>query len=193
MLRDQEQRVKLSTFSLIITGIGSILTRALIPILLGIYGGEPNASAYFFMTLIVILAILIMAIPHIWSVREPEEMKELRTRLNEERKSSSSPKEVIIRAFKDRNRVGFIIAYVAWIVEIGYVTVGLGFYILDGLGLPISMMALPVVIFLLVGFIDVPIWMKIAKRLGLRKTYFYALMLTAIATAIFIFARVIHY
>ncbi|TFG29007.1 MAG: MFS transporter [Promethearchaeota archaeon] len=188
MFRDQEQRVKLSTFSHIIAGIGSISIWIVIPALLGRFGGETNPRAYFFMALFIILIILIMSVPHIWSVREPEEMKRLRSKLNVEGKSASPPQEVIIRAFKDRNWVGFIIAYVTWIVEIGCVTVGLSFYLVDGLGLPISMVGLPVVAFLLVGFGVVPVWMKIAKQLGLKKSYFYALLLTAISTASIIFA-----
>ncbi|MFX1445977.1 MAG: MFS transporter, partial [Promethearchaeota archaeon] len=187
MFRDQEQRVKLSTFSHILAGIGSILMWIFIPTILGIYGGETNPNAYLVMTLIIVFTILIMAIPHVWSVREPEEMKELRARLNKEGKSFSPPKEVMIRALKDRNWSGFIIAYVTWIVEIGCVTVGLGFYLVDGLGLPITMIGLPVITFLVVGFAVVPLWMKLAKILGLRKTYFYALIITAISTASFIF------
>ena len=189
MFRDQKQRVKLSTFSHILAGIGSISLWIIIPTVLGMYGGETNPRAYLYMALILIVTILLMSIPHIWSVREPEEMKKLRTRLNAEGKSSSPPKEIIIRVFKDRNWVGFIIAYVTWIVEIGCVTVGLSFYLVDGLGLPITMVGLPVIAFLLVGFGVVPIWMKIAKRMGLKKSYFYALILTAISTASIIFAR----
>jgi len=188
MFRDQEQRVKLSTFSHIIAGIGSILMWIIIPTILGSYGGATEPRAYFYMGLLIVFIILILSIPHIWSVREPDEMKELRTRLIEQGKSSSPPKEVIIRALKDRNWIGFIIAYITWIVEIGCVTVGLAFYIVDGLGLPITMIGLPVIAFIIVGFAIVPVWMKIAKKLGLRKTYFYALILTAITTASFIFA-----
>jgi Na+/melibiose symporter-like transporter len=189
MFRDQKQRVKLSTFSHIIAGIGSISLWIIVPMILGNFGGETNPRAYLFMAFFIVSIILVMAIPHIWSVREPEEMKQLRSKLNEQGKSSSSPQEVIIRAFKDRNWVGFIIAYVTWIVEIGCVTVGLSFYLVDGLGLPISMVGLPVVAFLLVGFAVVPLWMKVAKRIGLKKSYFYALILTSISTASIIFAR----
>ena len=187
MFRDQKQRVKLSTFSHILAGIGSILIWTVVPTILGLYGGVTNPNAYLFMALLMVFVILIMSIPHVWSVREPEEMKNLRTRLNKQGKSSSPPKEVIIRAFKDRNWIGFIIAYVTWIVEIGCVTVGLGFYLIDGLGLPISMIGLPIIAFLMVGFAVVPIWMRLAKKFGLRKTYFYALILTAISTASIIF------
>jgi len=186
--RDQKQRVKLSTFSHILSGICSILTAIFIPLLLGMYGGVSDARAYFFMALTIIIVLLIVAIPQVLSAREPKEMIELRTKLNVEGKSSSPPKEMIIRAFKDRNWVGVIIAYVTWVVEIGCITVGIQFYIIDGLGLPISMIALPTLAFLLVGFAVIPIWMKIAKKLGSKKTYFYALLCTAITTASFIFA-----
>ena len=186
--RDQKQRVKLSTFSHILAGICTILTAIFIPLLIGIYGGVTDARAYFFMALTIIIALLIIAIPQILSSREPEEMIELRTKLNVEGKSSSPPKEMIIRAFKDRDWIGVIIAYVTWVVVIGCVTVGLQFYVVDGLGLPVSMIALPTLAFLLVGFAVVPIWMKIAKKLGSKKTYFYSLLCTAIAAASTIFA-----
>jgi GPH family glycoside/pentoside/hexuronide:cation symporter len=189
MFRDQKQRVKLSTFSHILAGVGSISLWIIIPTILNTYGGETNANAYFFMAIIIVCAILIMAIPHIWSVCEPEEMKKFRMKLNQDGKTSSPPKEFILRAFKDRNWIGFIIAYVTWIVEIGCVTVGISFYLVDGLGLPISMVSVPVIVFLLVGFAVVPIWIRVSKKLGLRKSYFYALLLTAISTASIIFAR----
>ncbi|MBA7537529.1 Melibiose carrier protein [subsurface metagenome] len=186
--RDQKQRVKLSTFSHILAGICSILTAIFIPLLLGMYGGVSSARAYFFMALTIIIALFIVAVPQVLSAREPEEMIELRTKLNVEGKSSSPPKEMILRVFKDRNWVGVIIAYVTWVVEIGCIMVGLQFYIVDGLGLPISMIALPTLAFLLVGFAVIPIWMKLAKKLGSKKTYFFALICTAITTASFIFA-----
>ena len=186
--RDQKQRVKFSTFSHIIAGIGSLLLAIFIPLLIELYGGVSNARAYFFMSLTIIIVLLIIAIPQILSTREPKEMIELRTRLNAEGKSFSPAKEMIIRAFKDRNWMGVIIGYVVWVIGIGCVTVGLSFYIVDALGLPISMVALPSLLFLLVSFAVVPIWMKLTKKLGSKKTYFYALLLTAVTTASFIFA-----
>lgn len=186
--RDQKQRVKLSTYCHILAGISTILTSLFIPILLGIYGGVSDPSAYFFMALTIIIALVLIAIPQILSTREPEEMKELRTRLNEEGKSSSPPKEVVIRALKDRNWMGVILAYVVWVVQIGCIQVGLSYYVVDVLGMPISAMIGPILVFLLVGFAVVPLWMKITKKYGCKKAYFYAVLCTAISTGSFIFA-----
>jgi len=186
--RDQKQRVKLGTFTHILAGITTILTTVFIPILLGIYGGVSEPRAYFLMALTILIALFIIAIPQILSDREPEEMKELRTRLNEEGKSSSPPKDVIKRALKDRNWMGVIFAYVIWVVQIGCIQLGLSYYVVDVLGMPISAMVVPVLVFLLVGFAVVPLWMKITKKLGCKKAYFYAILCTAISTASFIFA-----
>ncbi len=187
--RDQKQRVKLSTYSHIVAGIWSIMMAIFIPVLLGMYGGVESASAYFFMALTIILIILVMSIPQILNSREPEEMIELRSKLDVEgKKRASSTKEMIIRALKDRNWVGVILAYVTWVVEVGCLTVGLQFYIVDGLGLPISMIALPTLAFLLVSFAVLPLWVKIIRKFGSKKAYFYALMCTAMASASLIFA-----
>ena len=50
------------------------------------------------------------------------------------------------------------------------------------------MTAWPSLLFLLVGFAVIPMWVKLAKKLGSKKTYFYALICTAVSTASFIFA-----
>ncbi|MFX1444984.1 MAG: MFS transporter [Promethearchaeota archaeon] len=186
--RDQKQRVKYGTYSHILAGTFGVITAVLNPLLLEMYGGVSSPWAYFFMTLTIIIMLSIMAIPQILSSREPKEMIEFRSKLDIEKKSSLPLKEMIKRVFRDRNWMVVILAYVTWVVEIGCVTVGLGFYIVDGLGLPISMSALPSLLFLLVGFAVIPLWMKIAKKYGSKKTYFYALLCTAISTASFIFA-----
>jgi Na+/melibiose symporter-like transporter len=68
------------------------------------------------------------------------------------------------------------------------VTIGTAFYVLDVLGLPIEVTAFTGLTFFLVSFIAVPIWMKIARKIGSRKTFLYALLISIISTASFIFA-----
>ncbi|MFX1340643.1 MAG: MFS transporter, partial [Promethearchaeota archaeon] len=186
--RDQKQRVKLGTFTHIFAGISTLTAAVFVPILLGVFGGVSDPRAYFLTALILIISLFIIAIVQLTSVHEPVEMKELRARLNDEGKSSSPPKELIKRAFNDRNWMGVTLAYVTWVVEIGCVSVGLSFYVVDVLGLSIAAAAVPILIFLLVGFAVVPFWMKITRILGAKKAYFYALLSTAITTGSFILA-----
>ncbi len=187
-IRTQGQRVKLGTYAYILYGITAIIFAVITPMVLGMYGGVTNPWAFFMANLVTIIAISIISIPHILSAREPEEMKELRITLNEEGKSSSPPKEFLKRAFKDRNWMVLIITYDIFVVLTACVTIGTAFYVLDVLGLPIEVTAFTGLTFFLTSFAAVPIWMKIAKRIGSRKTFFYSLLITVISTACFIFA-----
>ena len=188
-IRTQNQRVKLGTYAYIVYGIHAIAFAIITPMVLGMYGGVTNPWAFFMATLVGIVALVILAIPHILSAREPEEMKELRITLNEEGKSSSPPKEFLKRAFTDRNWMILIITYDIFVVLTACVTIGTAFYVLDVLGLPIEVTAFTGLAFFLTTFAAVPIWMKIAKRIGSKKTFFYSLLITVISTACFIFAN----
>jgi GPH family glycoside/pentoside/hexuronide:cation symporter len=187
-IRDQKQRVKMGTFAYILYGIHAIAFAVITPIILGIYGGVTNPWAFFMSTLVGIIVLVIISIPHILSAREPVEMKELRITLNEQGKSFSPPKEFLKRAFKDRNWMVLVITYDIFVVLTACVTIGTAFYVLDVLGLPIEVTAFTGLTFFLVSFVAVPIWMKIAKRIGSRKTFLYSLLITVISTASFIFA-----
>lgn len=187
-IRDQKQRVKLGTYAYIIYGIHAIIFAVITPILLGMYGGVTNPWAFFMSTLIGIVVLSFIAIPHILSAREPEEMKELRITLNEAGKSSSPTRVFLKRAFTDRNWMVLIITYEILVVLIACVTIGSAFYVLDVLGLPIEETAVIGLTYWLTTFAVVPIWMKIAKKIGSRKTFLYSLLITVITTACFLFA-----
>lgn len=187
-LRDQKQRVKFGTYSYILYGMVALLFAITSPVLLGIFGGVTNPMAFFYANLFTIIILIILAIPHLLSAREPEEMKDLRITLDTEGKSSSPPKVLIKRALTDKNWMAVVIVYDLYVVVVSCVTVGTAFYILDGLGLPIQMTAITGLTFFLVAFIMVPIWMKIARKIGSRKTFNLTLILIVISTACFLFA-----
>jgi len=188
LFRDEKQRVKLGSFLSAFSAIGTLIGAMLIPILLGIFGGQDEPMAYLLTATIMVAFCLILTVPYSFAIREPAEMKELRTTLDVEGKSSSPIKEVIFRALKDRNWVGYIIGYVTWVIGITCITVGIDFYMVDGLGLPIGTSALPSLALLLVNFLFIPVWIKIAKKLGARKTYFWALISCFVAATLFIFS-----
>lgn len=187
IFRDPKQRVKYGSVSHIISGIGTLLVAAMLPIFLGMFGGATNATAYLMTTIIIVIIFSILAIPYCWSAREPAEMKEFREDLNKRGKSSTSFKEMLVRVFKDRNWIGFIIGYVTWVVVIGCISVGIDFLVIDALGLSITFSALGSISFVIGGFISVPIWMRITKKVGGRKAYFYSLIACAIGCTFFIF------
>jgi Na+/melibiose symporter-like transporter len=115
-------------------------------------------------------------------------MKELRISLDKEGRSSTPTIQFLKKAFKDRNWMVLVITYDIFVVLTACVTIGTAFYVLDVLGLPIEVTAFTGLTFFLVSFIAVPIWMKIAKKIGSRNAFLYALIITVISTASFIFA-----
>ncbi len=188
LFRDEKQRVKLGSILSALGAIGTLIGSILIPIMLGMFGGQDEPMAYMLTTTIMVVVCLVLTVPYSFAIREPAEMKELRTTLDGEGKSSSPLMEIIVRALKDRNWVGYIFGYVFWVVGITCLTVGIDFYMVDALGLPIGAAALPSLALLSVNFLFIPVWIKISKKLGARKTYFWALITCFAAAALFTFS-----
>lgn len=182
-----QERVKFGGYYSILEAIGNILRGTAIPIALGIFGGVSQPWAYFYMTLVLSLFLLIITIPHIFATREPKEMIELRAQLDEEGKSTSSFKDIMGRALKDKNYVSFLIAYLASVIQITCVVVGIYYYVVDGLGLPVEIIVWTNLTYLAVYFISIPFWVKITKKLGARKAFLYALMFGVILAPFYLF------
>jgi len=185
IFRDKKQRVKYGAFSAILRAIGSIIRGVVIPVTLAIFGGESSPWAYLFMTVILCVFILILAIPYGYSIREPKEMIELRARLDGEGKSSSQFKEIMRRILADRNWMSLILAMSAFSVYIDCLTTGIYYYVIDGLGLGVGMVAIFNVLFLVVNFATVPLWVKITKKIGAKKAFAYALLIFVIGSPFF--------
>ncbi len=185
IFRDKKQRVKLGAFGSVVGAIGNIVFGITPPIILGIFGGESSAIAYFFMVLILGSVLILIFIPFAFSIREPSEMIELRTRLDEEGKGSSPFKEIMKRVLTDKNWMSLVFVYLGYVICIQCVSVGSTYYVIDGLGLPIAMASLFNLAFVLVGVITIPIWRIIAHKYGGRKTYLFSLSIFVIAGCLY--------
>ena len=187
IFRDKHQRVKYGTYTSILDAIGSIVRGTVIPITLGMFGGISQPWAYFAMAVVLCLFLGVILIPHLISAREPEEMIQLRSKLDQEGKSSTPFLKMLGRIFKDKNWISFVIAYLAYVVYITCITIGIYYYVVDGLGLPVESVVIFNLAFLLINFISIPFWMRIVKKIGARKSYFYAMMWSAIGSPLFLF------
>jgi GPH family glycoside/pentoside/hexuronide:cation symporter len=185
MFRDKEQRVKYGAFSAILRAIGSIIRGLVLPVTLAMFGGESSPWAYLITAVILCVFLLIITIPYGVSIREPEEMIKFRTRLDEEGKSTSPFKEIMVQVLKNKNFTSLILAVCAFSVYTGCLTTGIYYYVVDGLGFNVGMVAIFNVLFLLVQFTTVPLWMKIVKKIGAKKSYFYSLLIFVIGAPLF--------
>jgi len=187
ILRDNPQRAKLGSYFVLLGGFFAIVKGISIPISIAMFGGVRQPAAYFFTTMVVCLFLVILLIPHLISVREPQEMRELRTQLDQEGKGSSiSFIEALKKTFRDKNWVTVVITYYAYAIMYLSYSIGMIIWIVDGLGLPIETMIYFSIISLALSFLSIPFWMKTTKKIGARKTYLYALIWIVILTPVYL-------
>ena len=171
-LRDTPQRAKYGSYYVLINGIFGVIKGISIPIALGMFGGVRTPIAYLFTTIFVLVMLVVLLIPFLIAAREPQEMVELRTQLDQEDKSSSASFiEALKKAFRDKNWVTVVFSYLTFAVAYFCISIGGALWIVDGLGLPIETMALFAIASLSLAFISIPFWIKVTKKLGARKTY----------------------
>lgn len=187
IFRDKHQRAKYGSYNTALDNIGAVVRGISIPITLGIFGGASQPTAYFFMAVVLCLFMGVMLIPHLISVREPEDMIEFRTKLDQEGKSSSASfTEALGKSLRDKNWMSFLIAYLMYVVYISIITIGIYYFVIDGLGLPVEAVLPFSVGYISVTIISVPFWMKIVKKIGARKAYIYAMLVVVILSPFFL-------
>lgn len=98
-------------------------------------------------------------------------MKEKRTKLDEKEKDKFDVIEIVKRVFKDKNWMAVVIGFLCWAVAASCFNSGLNFYVIHVLGLGIEATTLPTLLLSVVAIISIPIWVKLPKRIGAKKSY----------------------
>jgi GPH family glycoside/pentoside/hexuronide:cation symporter len=187
LFRGMGDRGKVTRIAGIIGPVTAILTAISIPLFIAILGGENSLTAYLGTGIIVIIIVYILVIPYNFGVREPDEMKKFRAELDETGKASSPIKDIVRRALTDKNWMAVTIAFFCWAVAGACMMTGLNFFVMHNLGLGIGDTALPSLTVSIVAIIFVPIWIQIAKKIGIKKTYTLSLILNTITFLVFFF------
>ncbi len=187
LFRYDDQRASVSGITMIITVIAQILGAITIPLIIAGLGGVTNPNAFLGAAIFVTIIAYILIIPYSRGVRETKEMRELRLKLDEEIKERTPILEVLGRVFKDRNWMAITIAFLCWATGALCFAAGMSFFVLHGLGLGIEVMVLPSLLALAFAMISVPMWVKLPKKIGIKKSYIVALASAAIVYIAFFF------
>lgn len=185
LFRDDAARRKVIWIRGIIGGISAILSAVSLPIILGALGGETSLMAYIGTTIIIVVIVYLLIIPYMKSVRESDEMKKFRADLDEIGKSTSPIIEIIKRVLKNRNWMAIVIANFSWAIAGACMLYGLNFFVVYNLELGIAYVAFPALAHSVIGIVFAPIWMKIAKKIGIKKTYTISLALNTVGFLFF--------
>jgi GPH family glycoside/pentoside/hexuronide:cation symporter len=190
MFREEKDRRKVSAIGAIIGGITLILGALFIPLMIGAFGGATNPNAFLFTCIVIVIVVYILTIPYLrGGVKETKKMREFRARLDESGKNTSPLKDVLRRIFKDRNWMALVIAFLLWASGGLCIVNGLNFFLVYYLELPIELVAIPGIVYAAVAFTFAPLWMKVVKKFGVKKTYMTSLFLNSLVFLLFFFVR----
>ncbi|MBY9003582.1 MAG: MFS transporter [Candidatus Lokiarchaeota archaeon] len=189
LFREGVARRKAASYGSIFGGFFTILLAFISPILLGMFGGALSQPAYIIKNLIVIILAYLFFIPYLRSIRESKARKEFRAKLDQEGKSSSPYLEILRRVLKDKIWVGLIFSFLLWAIAGACMLYGLNYYIIYYLDLPIEYAAIPSLGYGVMIVIFTPIWISIAKKIGVRKSYIISMFLNTFIYLMFFFMR----
>lgn len=185
LFREPQQRRKVSAYGGIIGGATSIFGAIFIPLMLGIWGGATSPFAYLITTFIIIIIVYLLIFPYLKGVKETDEMREFRTQLDEAGKSSSKLGDILRRIIKDRNWVALIIANTCFVIAGACMAYGLNFFVYFYLELPIEFASIPGLAYSGIAIIAVLLWIRIARKIGVKKSYIISLSLAVVGFLLF--------
>lgn len=161
--RDNEDRVIAGYIGLMFETVGVVLG-ILIPVVIVVLYGETGWTMQAIILSIIAFVVFILMIP---GVREDEQMKERRSRLDQEEEHEpffEGMKDVL----KNKNYVSQMVFNICYGSAMGVVMASIPFFIHDVLQMS-KMAELLVLVYVVFIFISVPIWFKIAEKIGIKK------------------------
>jgi GPH family glycoside/pentoside/hexuronide:cation symporter len=188
LFRYDDQRSTVQGIIMLFTVIAQLLAAVSVPLIIASLGGATKPIAFIGAALFVIIITYIVLIPYaIWGVKETEEMKQIRIKLDHQFKETEHVKKVVSRILRDRNWMGLTFAFLLWGIGGLCFSAGMTYFILHYLGLGIEAMVLPGLLALGLAVIAIPFWVKIARMLGARVTQILGLIASAIVYLAFFF------
>ncbi len=188
LFRYEDQRSTVLGIGMFFTLVAQLIAAISIPLIIASLGGATESIAFIGAAIFIIALTYLVSIPYaIWGVKESEEMKQMRLRLDQEAKEHESVKKVVKRIFKDKNWMGLIIAFLIWgtggLCYIG----GMNYFVLHYLGLGIEVMVLPGLLLIASAVGSIPFWVKLSRKISAKKLYIVGLSFSAIGFFAFFF------
>jgi GPH family glycoside/pentoside/hexuronide:cation symporter len=190
LFRYEDQRSKVLGIGMFFTLVAQLTAAISIPLIIASLGGATETIAFIGAAIFIIVLIYIVSIPYIiWGVKESEEMKQLRLKLDQEAREYEPVKKVVKRIFKDRNWMGLIIAFLIWgtggLCFIG----GTNYFVLHYLGLGIEVMVLPGLLLIATAVASIPFWVKLSRKISAKNMNIIGMSSSAIGFFAFFFVE----
>lgn len=180
LFRGQNERSKSIRATQIISITYQVLVPAIIiPLTLGQLGGQDVSEAYLGTAIIFSILFYVMLIPYSYGVYENREIRAFRVKLDKERKSSSTLKNILIRIFTDRNWMAYIVMFTLYSIAGICFLSGLPFFFFDALDYEVNSIEaiLPQLIVLIMTLVGSLLFVPLVKKYGARKCGILSLIL----------------
>ncbi|MBA7662823.1 Lactose permease [subsurface metagenome] len=190
LFRYEDQRSTVLGIGMFFTLVAQLIAAITIPLIIYSLGGATESIAFIGAAIYIIILTYIVLIPYaIWGVKESEEMKQMRLKLDQEVKEHEPVKKVFKRIFKDRNWMGLTISFLIWgtggLCFIG----GMNYFVLHYLGLGIEVMVLPGLLLIASAVVSIPFWVKLSRKICAKNLYIIGLGFSAIGFFAFLFVN----
>ena len=188
LFRDEDQRSAVLGIRMLFVLVAQLIAAISIPLIMASLGGATEPIAYIGAALFAVIIAYIVLIPYVrWGVRESEEMKQMRMRLDQDEQARDPVKKVLKRIFTDRNWMGIIIAFLLWAIAALCFAGGMSYFILHSLGLGIEVLVLPNLLLIGISVLSIPLWVKLPRKIGAKLAYIAGLSSAAIVYLAFFF------
>jgi GPH family glycoside/pentoside/hexuronide:cation symporter len=190
LFRYEDQRSTVLGYGMLFTLVAQFIAATTIPFIIYLLGGATEAIAFIGAAIYIIMLTYIVLIPYaLWGVKESEEMKQRRVRLDQDYKKHESALKVVKRILKDRNWMGIIIAFLIWGTGGLCFIAGMNYFVLHYLGLGIEANILPGFLLISSAVVSIPFWVKLSRKISAKNLYIIGLSFSAIGFFAYFFVN----
>ncbi|MBD3215587.1 MAG: MFS transporter [Candidatus Lokiarchaeota archaeon] len=189
IFKTDQQRRKIAGSALIFSTLGAFTATALV---IPTFIEKNNPSSYSFAAIIVLIILLANSIAIIPGMKEPEIITNRYIITHKKvKKEDTSFKKVLKVALKKKNFLMYLIAYLLFSIAINLNQNSSLYFITDVLREDVSINMIAQLGFILGFLIFMPVWLKIAKKIGHARTFGIGYILLGIAYLPFMWAATV--
>ncbi len=190
LFRYEDQRSTVLGYGMFFTLVAQFIAAITIPLIIYLLGGATESIAFIGTAIYIIILTYIVLVPYaLWGVKESEEMKQRRVKLDQELKGHEPVLKTVKRVLKDRNWMGLVISFLIWgtggLCFIG----GMNYFVLHYLGLGIEATILPGFILITSAVVTIPFWVKLARKISAKNLNIIGMSLSAIGFFVYFFVN----
>ncbi len=185
--RDPDQRKQAGLIVIIYAIVGMIFGVIAFPMIVDGFTPTVGAKgAWLIAAGVMGVLSLILTFLMIPGLREDEELKNARAKLDEEQKPENFF-VILWKCVKEKDFIIFLISIFLYGISTSLIITALDYWIIYGLGLDLSATMIPMIAFMIAAPLMAPIWYWLSKKIGSKKVNILGYITFGLSTLLFLF------